>query len=79
MKSLLSLIYAARALAVLVFVFAPKTSAVMLVFAAVLGLTYLSTVPPTVGLVAKLFGTAHMGLLFGLVMLTHQIGGFLGA
>jgi predicted MFS family arabinose efflux permease len=79
MKSLLSLIYAARALAVLVFVFAPKTSSVMLVFAAVLGLTYLSTVPPTVGLVAKLFGTAHMGLLFGLVMLTHQIGGFLGA
>jgi predicted MFS family arabinose efflux permease len=79
MKSLLSLIYAARALAVLVFVFAPKTSTVMLVFAAVLGLTYLSTVPPTVGLVAKLFGTAHMGLLFGLVMLTHQIGGFLGA
>jgi predicted MFS family arabinose efflux permease len=51
----------------------------MLVFAAVLGLTYLSTVPPTVGLVAKLFGTAHMGTLFGLVMLTHQLGGFLGA
>ena len=79
MKSLLSLVYAARALAVLVFVFAPKTTGVMLVFAAVLGLTYLSTVPPTVGLVAKLFGTTHMGLLFGLVMLTHQLGGFLGA
>jgi MFS family permease len=79
MKSLLSLVYAARALAVTVFMLAPKTEAVMLVFAAVIGLTYLSTVPPTVGLVAKMFGTAHMGTLFGLVMLGHQLGGFLGA
>ena len=79
MKSLLSLIYAARALAVIVFMLAPKTEAVMLVFAAVIGLTYLSTVPPTVGLVTKMFGTAHMGTLFGLVMLGHQLGGFLGA
>jgi predicted MFS family arabinose efflux permease len=79
MKSLLSLIYAARALAVLAFLAAPKTATVMLIFAAVLGLTYLSTVPPTAGLVAKLFGTTHMGTLFGLVMLTHQLGGFLGA
>ena len=65
--------------AVLVFMFAPKTEAVMLVFAAVIGLSYLSTVPPTAGLVAKMFGTAHMGMLFGVVMLAHQIGGFLGA
>ena len=79
MKSLLSLIYAARALAVILFVLSPKTEAVMLVFAAVIGLTYLSTVPPTAGLVAKMFGTAHMATLFGLVMLAHQIGGFLGA
>lgn len=79
MKSLLSLVYAARALAVIVFMLAPKTEAVMLVFAAVLGLTFLSTVPPTVGLVAKMFGTAHMGTLFGIVMLGHQVGGFLGA
>ena len=79
MKSLLSLVYAARALAVIVFMLAPKTEAVMLVFAAVIGLTYLSTVPPTVGLVAKMFGTAHMGTLFGIVMLGHQLGGFLGA
>ena len=79
MKSLLSLVYAARALAVIVFMLAPKTEAVMLVFAAVIGLTYLSTVPPTVGLVTKMFGTAHMGTLFGLVMLGHQLGGFLGA
>ncbi|MEQ1685429.1 MAG: MFS transporter [Burkholderiaceae bacterium] len=79
MKSLLSLVYAARALAVIVFMLAPKTEALMLVFAAVIGLTYLSTVPPTVGLVAKMFGTAHMGTLFGIVMLGHQVGGFLGA
>ena len=63
----------------MLFLLAPKTQAVMLVFAAVMGLTFLSTVPPTAGLVAKLFGTAHMGTLFGLVMVTHQLGGFLGA
>jgi predicted MFS family arabinose efflux permease len=79
MKSLLSLVYAARAVAVVLFLLAPKTGAVVLVFAAVMGLTFLSTVPPTVGLVAKFFGTAHMATLFGLVMLAHQIGGFLGA
>ena len=79
MKSLLSLVYAARAVAVLVFVLAPKTQGVMLTFAAVMGLTFLSTVPPTAGLVAKLFGTAYMGTLFGLVMVSHQVGGFLGA
>jgi predicted MFS family arabinose efflux permease len=79
MKSLLSLVYAARALAVLVFLMAPKTGPVFLVFAAVMGLTFLSTVPPTAGLVAKFFGPANMATLFGIVMLTHQVGGFLGA
>jgi predicted MFS family arabinose efflux permease len=79
MKSLLSLLYATRGLAVLVFLLAPKTGLVVLVFAAVMGVTFLSTVPPTAGLVAKFFGTANMATLFGLVMLTHQIGGFLGA
>lgn len=79
MKSLLSLVYAARAIAVLVFLIAPKTGTTALIFAAVMGLTFLSTVPPTAGLVAKLFGTANMATLFGIVMLTHQVGGFLGA
>ncbi|MBK7613526.1 MAG: MFS transporter [Burkholderiales bacterium] len=79
MKRLLTAIYATRALAVLVFVLVPKSTPVMLVFAAVMGLTFLSTVPPTAGLVARFFGPAHMGTLFGLVMVTHQIGGFLGA
>lgn len=79
MKSLLSLVYAVRALAVVVFLFAPKTGPVVLVFAAVMGVSFLSTVPPTAGLVAKFFGTANMATLFGVVMLTHQVGGFLGA
>ncbi len=79
MKSLLSLVYAARAVAVMIFIASPKTATVMLIFAAVMGLTFLSTVPPTAGLVAKFFGPANMATLFGIVMLSHQIGGFLGA
>jgi MFS family permease len=79
MKSLLSLLYATRALAVLAFLLAPKTGPVVLVFAAVMGVTFLSTVPPTAGLVAKFFGVGNMATLFGVVMLTHQVGGFLGA
>jgi MFS family permease len=79
MKSLLSLVYASRAIAVLVFLLAPKTGPVVLVFAAVMGVTFLSTVPPTAGLVAKFFGIGNMATLFGVVMLTHQVGGFLGA
>jgi len=79
MKSLLALVYAARALAVLLFLLAPKTGVTVLVFAAVMGLTFLSTVPPTAGLVAKFFGLGNMATLFGIVMLSHQVGGFLGA
>ena len=79
MKSVLSLLYASRALAVLGFVLAPKTTTTFLVFAVVLGLTYLSTVPPTVGLVGKLHGIRYVATLFGIVMLSHQVGGFLGA
>src|SRR6187551_1616810 len=79
MKSLLSLVYASRAVAVLIFLAAPKSGPVLLVFAAVMGLTFLSTVPPTAGLVAKFLGPANMATLFGIVMLAHQVGGFLGA
>lgn len=79
MKSLLSLVYASRAIGIVVFLLAPKTGTVVLVFAAWMGITFLSVVPPTAGLVAKMFGTRHMAMLFGLVMLAHQIGGFLGA
>lgn len=79
MKSLLTLIYAARAVGVILFLMAPKSGPVLLMFAAFMGLTFLSTVPPTAGLVTKLFGTANLATLFGLVMLVHQMGGFLGA
>jgi len=79
MKHLLSYIYAARGLIVILFLLAPKTELTVLLFAATLGLTYLSTVPPTAGLVAKLFGPKFMGTLFGIVLFTHQLGGFLGA
>ena len=79
MKSVLSLLYAARALAVLAFVLAPKTATTFMVFAVVLGFTYLSTVPPTVGLVGKLHGIRYVATLFGIVMFSHQVGGFLGA
>jgi len=49
------------------------------VFAVGLGLTWLATVPPTAGIVSKLFGVRYLGTLFGLTLLSHQIGGFLGA
>ena len=79
MKKVLSVVYAARAVAVLVFILSPKTATTFLVFAIVLGFTYLSTVPPTVGLVGKLHGMRYVATLFGIVMLSHQVGAFLGA
>jgi predicted MFS family arabinose efflux permease len=79
MKSVLSIVYAARALAVLGFMFAPKTATTFMIFAVVLGFTYLSTVPPTVGLVGKLHGMRYVATLFGIVMLSHQVGAFFGA
>jgi predicted MFS family arabinose efflux permease len=78
-KSLLACIYAGRAIAVALFLAAPKTEATFLVFAAILGVTWLSTIPPTGGLVAKFYGPRYMATLFGIVLLSHQVGGFLGA
>jgi predicted MFS family arabinose efflux permease len=79
MKLVLSGVYFARAIAILVFFFAPKVPVVFFIFAAFIGFTYLSTVPPTIGLVAKLHGPRYLATLFGLVILSHQVGGFLGA
>src|SRR2546421_408849 len=79
MKMALAGVYFARALIILIFFFSPKVPAVFFLFAAAIGFTYLSTVPPTIGLVAKLHGARYMATLFGIVMLSHQIGGFLGA
>jgi len=71
--------YLSRAVAIALYLLSPRTGATFYVFAAVLGLTWLSTVPPTVGLVAKLFGTRYLATLFGLTLLSHQMGGFFGA
>lgn len=79
MKLTLAGIYFARAVVILVFFFSPKTTLTFLLFACAIGFTYLSTVPPTVGLVVKFFGLRYMATLFGVVMLSHQVGGFLGA
>jgi len=79
MKLALAWLYFARAVLILVFFFAPKTPLVFFIFSAGIGFTYLSTVPPTVGLVAKLLGARYLATLFGIVMLSHQVGGFLGA
>jgi predicted MFS family arabinose efflux permease len=79
MKWLLFWIYFTRAAAVAIYLAAPKTSLTFYVFALVLGFTWLSTIPPTAGLVGKLFGTRYLATLFGFTILSHQIGGFFGA
>ena len=79
MKYLLTLIYASRAAIVAIYIVMPKTALNVYLFAGALGFTWLATVPPTSGLVGKLFGTRYLATLFGLTLLSHQIGGFLGA
>jgi predicted MFS family arabinose efflux permease len=79
MKWLLFGMYFSRAVAVAIYLAAPKTPATFYLFAAVLGFTWLATVPPTAGLIGKLFGVRYLATLFGLATLTHQIGGFFGA
>ncbi len=74
----LSLIYLARSIAVTLFLLLPPTPASVVIFSIVIGLLWLSTVPPTNALVAIMFGTRHLGLLSGIVFLSHQIGSFLG-
>ena len=77
-RLLLSGIYASRAGAFALFVLLPATPFTVLVFAALIGLLWLSTVAPTSGLIALMFGTRHLGVLFGIVFLSHQIGAFIG-
>jgi predicted MFS family arabinose efflux permease len=79
MKYLLAWLYASRAAIIMLYLLAPKTAWTFYIFAAVLGLTWLATVPPTAGLVGKLFGVRYLATLFGLTLLSHQIGGFFGA
>ncbi len=79
MKYLLFAMYFSRAAAIAIYMLAPKTSLTFYLFAAVLGFTWLATVPPTAGLIGKLFGVRYLATLFGLATLTHQIGAFFGA
>lgn len=78
-KHILAAMYASRALLIACYLVAPKTAWTFYLFAIGLGLTWLATVPPTASLVGKLFGVRHLATLFGLTLLSHQIGGFLGA
>lgn len=79
MKLLLFCVYLSRALAIAIYLATPRTPLTFYVFAAALGFTWLSTVPPTAGLVGKLFGVRYLATLFGLTLLSHQIGAFFGA
>ena len=78
-KYILFGMYASRTVLIGLFLVAPKTTATFYIFAAGLGFTWLATVPPTAGIVGKLFGPQYLSTLFGLTLLSHQIGGFLGA
>lgn len=74
----LSLIYLARAVVIFAFIMLPISGVSVLIFSAAMGLLWLSTIPPTSGLVAVMFGPRYMATLFGFVFLSHQVGAFLG-
>jgi predicted MFS family arabinose efflux permease len=75
---LLASIYLLRSVAIALFVLLPVTTLSVLLFAAAIGILWLSTVPPTSGLVAVMFGTRYIATLFGVVFFSHQVGAFLG-
>jgi len=77
-RYILSVIYFARAAAVLVFIMLPVTAVSSITFGAVMGLLWLSTVAPTNGIIALLFGTRWLATLAGVAFFSHQVGGFLG-
>jgi MFS family permease len=77
-RYILSVIYFARALSIIAFISLPASPAATLIFGAVTGLLWLSTVPPTSALVAVMFGTRWLAMLFGFAFFSHQVGGFLG-
>ena len=77
-RKILAFIYLARAVAIAVFLWAPLSPLSVYVFSAVMGLLWLSTVPPTNATVAQIFGVAHLSMLGGFVFFSHQIGSFMG-
>jgi len=78
-KKLLSLLYALRGLVICVFIFSPPSIYMAIFFGCTFGVLWLSTVPPTNGIVAQIFGTKYLSLLFGIIFFGHQLGAFLGA
>ena len=78
-KIILSGIYSLRGLSIIFFIFLPASNINSFIFGATFGFLWLSTVPATSGIVAHMFGTKYLGLLYGIVFLSHQIGSFFGA
>jgi predicted MFS family arabinose efflux permease len=78
-RYILSFIYAARAVAITIFLLVPITPISVYIFTSVMGLLWLSTVPPTNAVVAQIFGVAHLSMLGGFVFMSHQVGSFMGA
>ena len=78
-KKILSAIYLLRGVSIIYFIFLPPSIFNSVVFGVTFGFLWLSTVPPTNGIVAHIFGTKYVGLLYGIVFVSHQIGSFLGA
>ena len=78
-KNLLSLLYTLRGCLFLIFIFLPKTELTVLLFASLLGILWLSTVPLTSGIITVVFGPYYMSMLFGIVFFSHQVGSFLGS
>ena len=78
-KNLLVILYSLRALLFLIFIFLPKTEITVLIFAALLGILWLSTVPLTSGIISVIFGSKYMSMLYGFAFLSHQVGSFMGS
>jgi MFS family permease len=78
-KKILSTIYFLRGISIILFIFTPASNFTAFLFGASFGFLWLSTVPATSGIVAHMFGTKYLGLLYGIVFLSHQIGSFFGA
>ena len=78
-KIILSAIYLLRGVSICLFIFTPPSTISSIIFGASFGFLWLSTVPATSGIVAHIFGTKYLGLLYGLVFLSHQVGSFFGA
>jgi|TARA_B100000929_G_C15495197_1_gene415785 MFS family permease len=78
-KKILSAIYLLRGVSIIYFIFLPPSVFNSIVFGITFGFLWLSTVPPTNGIVGHIFGTKYVGLLYGIVFVSHQIGSFLGA